>query len=684
VKVSEQGKEEFLDDLSQVKAGTVLVFWTAAELKSDETKKQVTIKARPQQNVASKPVAITLPGRKGKPLCYSARLNAHDGLPPLARYCIDYLRKYGLQSEGIFRVSGTEAGMNEVRKLFEDPGNVQLNLADAKDVTEMVPNVAGAFKKYFRTLAEPVVPFNAYDAFLAVDDGTTVVTPLKCRALRQAIRTLPKVNQIALREICSLCKAVADQSEINLMTSANSATIFSPSLLEYPQNEGSPEKIKEELARRARVIQVLIDGYSPIFERLESIEKASLNCIKKVNAMLRNRQILNKTDNHSSLPKFFENLQEEILPAVFGALVPKLGESLSHWAAPKPRTFEELRKLSTSDIADVDRVNMHNLRVEANDVSLVADVIKTAGFTRAISELDEMFEMAGKALNMLSNWVVYVAQGIFLRGCFTQEWCTNKFATKPVIEQLQQLIEDNVRPLKSEGHRGIVLEHVTRGILGQYCLVFAAKAQALRNLKIDEQQLRIRLKQDEELLVTMLSVVLRLAQPRANELNQEVSGVLSSIPMLFCPELKELSAAVKTIAKYIGPQDAHAAVSELLALRSQRKHEEIVLPTLKVHEKLRDKEKPHQKKSHWLLDLQIQNVTIFDATERKRCDVTLSFKSGTTVIETTLLKDVLAQQASCASAQLPFDSVSFEVRVGLFKSKLVGTAQLMQMLFDKN
>jgi hypothetical protein len=474
------------------------------------------------------------------------------------------------------------------------------------------------------------------------------------------------------------------------MTSSNCAIIFAPSLLEFPLAVGSlssaefSNKLQQEIARVSRVIQLMIDGYSEIFERLCLVESNSNSSIKKVNSVLRSRIVL-KGDNQSSLPKaLFENLQEESLPAVFGCLVPKLGDSLTQWSAPKLRNFEELRRAPTASNENEEmklvteageRMKMHNLRVEVNDVSLFADFIKASGFTRAVPELDEMFELAGKALGMLGTWIVHEGQDIFRRWFFSPEWFASKFnTTAPAIDQLKRLIEDNVRPLKSEGHRCILLEHITRGLLGQYCLVFASRAQALKALRIEELKLKLRLKEDEELVMNMFCDVLRLAQSSTHYLNQEVMTVLGAVPMLFSLDLKDLSPAVKTIAKYIGTSDAHMALSELLALRKDRKHEDVVLPMLKVHEKLKDKP---QNNSRWVLDIQIRSVTLLEQQDKKKCDVNLHFRLGAATVESTTLKDVWSQQTSWASVQRQFDSVLFDVRLGSFiTSKAVGVAHL--------
>jgi len=72
-------------------------------------------------------------------------------------------------------------------------------------------------------------------------------------------------------------------------------------------------------------------------------------------------------------------------------MIPRLGDALPGSAPPKLRTFEDLKKgvvvsTATNEMKLIEesivRVKMHNLRIEANDMSLIVALLtQSAGRT---------------------------------------------------------------------------------------------------------------------------------------------------------------------------------------------------------------------------------------------------------------------------------------------------------------
>lgn len=616
------------------------------------------------------------PTRPGKPLYFYARLGVHGGIPPFVRYCKDFILKHGLSVQGILRLSGTEEVIEEVKKAFETNPDVELNLkSSSKDI--MAVNVASALKQFVRNLAEPVIPFESYNQFISIDDNKTDLTPQKRRLLQRAIRSLPKLNQILLREICDLCRAIANQSDINLMTSSNCAVVWSPNLIESERPLGLSE-LGAELAKQQRIIQWMIDDYARIFEGLIKLEIESAQSIHQVSSCLA------KTSNSSSWLSSLKGLegvfQRGALPALLGLMVPKLGDALPTWSAPKLHTFEELKKgVSPSSTNDelkligesLVRMKVNELCQGANDLSaLVTMLTQNAGLTPTSPELDEIFALVGRSLDMLADWIVVEAQEIFRCHLFTPEWLANKFGTMKAMEQLQAVLE-GVRHLKSEAHRDVVVSQITRRLLGQYLLAFAQKIPALRAAKVDESKLKIRLNEDDELIINTFGEMLRLAQSSTQELEREVIKVLAAIPALFAPDVRNIVDAVRTIENYIGPAEALPALTDMLqALRKDRKHEEL----LKGLEKRSAKANVV---SRWLLDVQVKSVALVEPPKNK-CDLALTFRAGGVSVGTTVLKDVRGNNGGrSTSEERWFDSVVVEVKTSQrFLTKVVGTAQL--------
>jgi len=122
-------------------------------------------------------------------------------------------------------------------------------------------------------LAQPVVPFEHYDKFIALDDGLVAANQAKCEKLAALIATLAELNQRVLAQICLFLKAVAEKSSVNKMHSQNCAMVFAPSLIRQPEGKDASgmggaaqaQKMVLEMEQAQRLIQTMIDGYDKIF-----------------------------------------------------------------------------------------------------------------------------------------------------------------------------------------------------------------------------------------------------------------------------------------------------------------------------------------------------------------------------------------------------------------------------------
>lgn len=190
-------------------------------------------------------------------------------IPWVARQCITYITEKGLETEGIFRVPGNNDTIQHLRKTFE------AQVDDAPVDLQDVHSAAGLFKLYWRMLAQPVVPFEHYDKFIAVDDGLVAADQAKCEKLSALIATLPELNQRVLAQICRFLKAVSEHSSVNKMHSQNCAMVFAPSLIRQPEGDAGlaggaaqAQKMVLEMEQAQRLIQTMIDGYDKIFAQV--------------------------------------------------------------------------------------------------------------------------------------------------------------------------------------------------------------------------------------------------------------------------------------------------------------------------------------------------------------------------------------------------------------------------------
>ncbi|RMC10005.1 hypothetical protein DUI87_12798 [Hirundo rustica rustica] len=84
-------------------------------------------------------------------------------IPLIVESCIRFINLYGLQHQGIFRVSGSQVEVNDIKNSFERGENP---LADDQSNHD-INSVAGVLKLYFRGLENPVFPKERFNDLIS-------------------------------------------------------------------------------------------------------------------------------------------------------------------------------------------------------------------------------------------------------------------------------------------------------------------------------------------------------------------------------------------------------------------------------------------------------------------------------------------------------------------------------------
>lgn len=158
--------------------------------------------------------------------------------------------------EGIFRLSGSEKRIKELKSIFDSPDRYGKGLVwDGYTVHD----AANVLRRYLNDLPEPVVPLDLYEKFrdplrgatkqVAGDaEGPQFVPDFDekaaIRTYQQLITELPPLNRQLLLYILDLLAVFAAKSEENRMTSQNLAAIFQPGMLSHPQHAMAPEEYR--------------------------------------------------------------------------------------------------------------------------------------------------------------------------------------------------------------------------------------------------------------------------------------------------------------------------------------------------------------------------------------------------------------------------------------------------------
>ncbi|KAJ3147775.1 hypothetical protein HDU89_005134 [Geranomyces variabilis] len=127
-----------------------------------------------------------------------------------------------LQTEGLFRVSGSHKAVKELRDKVEKTATVDMQDMAVYDI----PAVASVFKQWLRELPNRLVPDTFYPLLEKAADSAD--------DLRNVLQTLPPHNFACLSYLCRFLRLVSTHQAKNRMTNANLSAMFAPNVFLMP------------------------------------------------------------------------------------------------------------------------------------------------------------------------------------------------------------------------------------------------------------------------------------------------------------------------------------------------------------------------------------------------------------------------------------------------------------------
>ncbi|XP_077689647.1 SLIT-ROBO Rho GTPase-activating protein 1 isoform X5 [Eretmochelys imbricata] len=199
---------------------------------------------------------------RGRRNSHTRHQDSGQVIPLIVESCIRFINLYGLQHQGIFRVSGSQVEVNDIKNSFERGENP---LADDQSNHD-INSVAGVLKLYFRGLENPVFPkerFNDLISCVRIDN-------LYERALhiRKLLLTLPRSVLIVMRYLFAFLNHLSQYSDENMMDPYNLAICFGPTLMPVPD-------IQDQVSCQAHVneiIKTIIIHHEAIFPDAKELD----------------------------------------------------------------------------------------------------------------------------------------------------------------------------------------------------------------------------------------------------------------------------------------------------------------------------------------------------------------------------------------------------------------------------
>ncbi|XP_034545967.1 rac GTPase-activating protein 1-like [Notolabrus celidotus] len=252
------------------------------------------------------PTAVSTPMRNTESTLADFTPATSPKIPPLVIYCIKEIEHRGLHEVGLYRVSGQERSVRELKEKLIRGKTLPL-LSKVEDINV----IAGVLKDFFRKLPEPLLTFKLNRAFMEAaeiqdEDNSLAV-------LYQTISELPQPNRDSLACLMIHLQKVSHSVDTK-MDVHNLARVFGPTLVGHAVPDPEPMTILHDTNRQPRVIERLLSipaGYWSHFAYPDSADMGDPHHMETPDhkgsilgpVTTPEHQMMSKTPSSSSLSK---------------------------------------------------------------------------------------------------------------------------------------------------------------------------------------------------------------------------------------------------------------------------------------------------------------------------------------------------------------------------------------------
>ncbi|XP_029612102.1 N-chimaerin isoform X1 [Salmo trutta] len=186
-------------------------------------------------------------------------VKAHNSKRPMVvDMCIQEIESRGIQSEGLYRISGFSDLIEDVKLAFDRDGEK----ADISvNVYEDINIITGALKLYFRDLPIPLITYDAYPRFM---EAAKITDPDKrLEAHHEGLKLLPPAHCETLCYLMAHLKRVTQNDKDNLMNAENLGIVFGPTLMRAPDLDAMTAL--NDIRYQRQVVETLIKNEDILF-----------------------------------------------------------------------------------------------------------------------------------------------------------------------------------------------------------------------------------------------------------------------------------------------------------------------------------------------------------------------------------------------------------------------------------
>ncbi|ELT90848.1 hypothetical protein CAPTEDRAFT_226965 [Capitella teleta] len=214
-----------------------------------------------------------------------------DDVPLIVDKCINFIELHGMDSEGIYRLSGQTSVVTRLLTLFKnDARNVHIKMEDFS-----VNDVASSLKRFLRSLRDPIMMETLHAQWL--DGLSRVDVASRLQWYKYLLRDLSTVNHNTLKRILAHLARIVQNEAVNKMGLRNLSAIFGPVLM----NAGKEDSMSGfgEADKEMQVVHDLIEHHVTLFD----LKEVDLEHERLINdAKKRIEQAMKDTTRQSTVP----------------------------------------------------------------------------------------------------------------------------------------------------------------------------------------------------------------------------------------------------------------------------------------------------------------------------------------------------------------------------------------------
>ncbi|KAF8912465.1 GTPase activating protein [Mucidula mucida] len=184
-------------------------------------------------------------------------------VPLILKKCCDAIERHGIDSHGLYRVSGTTSKVATLKqKLDKDLDSVDL---DSNEWTSDINNVTSVIKMWLRELPNPLITASLQAGFM--DAAQIDIERLRHIRLHERVNDLPDPNYATLKYLLGHLHKVIQHESTNSMGAQNISIVFGPSLFgQVMQVPNSPYGGPGEISNiQNTAIHTILVHYTDIF-----------------------------------------------------------------------------------------------------------------------------------------------------------------------------------------------------------------------------------------------------------------------------------------------------------------------------------------------------------------------------------------------------------------------------------